>query len=290
MRRSLLLGLGLSMAVLPILAAATRSHTQIVDSVTKDINQAKAREFSGAKGGDACNQLQNATFSSTARRRAFKHWVDRCGERSELGMKRTEIGKTYWYGWSVFIPSDWRDTDSGYDIITQWAAYPTKKNFRAACGAVGSYIARNFDQGNKIRGISRDRLDFVLQHAGDSAAIECDRFPLAKISEMSGKWVDFVMNVKWTGNKDGFLKFWMKTGDGQYVQKIDYQGRTFWNDERTGPYFKMGLYKGDPNFKGPAPRSIYTAEYRLGDANSSFRQVAPRGASRLCQHIPWLCQ
>ena len=38
----------------------------------------------------------------------------------------------------------------------------------------------------------------------------------------------------------------------------------------------MGLYKGNPNFKGPAPRSLYTAEYRLGDANSSFKQVVPR--------------
>jgi hypothetical protein len=68
----------------------------------------------------------------------------------------------------------------------------------------------------------------------------------------------------------------MKTGNGSNIQKVDYKGRTFWNDEGTGPFFKMGDYKGDPNFKGPAPRTLYTDEYRLGNDKSSFDEVAPR--------------
>ncbi len=284
MRRTSLFCLVLSVAVLLILGA-NKSHTQIIDSVTKDISQANLIEYKGSKGGAACNQLQNITFPTRTRRHAFLHWVDRCGERSELAMKRTEIGKTYWYGWSIFVPSKWQDTDAGADILNQWAAWPTSKNFHAgkACGAVGSFLARGRG------GSSRDRVDFLLQHAGDSAVIECNKFPLAKVSQMRGNWVDFVMNVKWTGNKDGFLKLWMKIGNRQYTQKIDYKGRTFWNDEDTGPYFKMGLYKGDPNWKGTAPRILYTAEYRLGNANSSFAEVAPAGTSRFCKYIPWRC-
>jgi hypothetical protein len=281
MRRISLFSLVSSVAVLLTLGA-NKSHTQIIDSVTKDISQASGIEYKGSKGGSACNQLQNITFPARTRRHSFLHWVDRCGERSELAMKRTVIGKTYWYGWSMFIPSGWQGSDGGHDIVNQWATYPTTKRFATACGANGSFLARG-------RGGSGERVDFLLQHAGDSAVIECNKFPLAKVSQMKGKWVDFVMNAKWTGNKDGFVKLWMKIGNESYTQKVDYQGRTFWNDEGAGPYFKMGLYKGDPNFKGPAPRYLYTAEYRLGNANSSFAEVAPAGTSRFCKYIPWLC-
>jgi hypothetical protein len=276
-----LFGLVLSVAVFLTLGA-NKSHTEIIDSVTKDISQASAIEYKGSKGGAACNQLQNVT-SARSSRRAFLHRVDRCGERSELAMKRTVIGKTYWYGWSMFIPSSWKDTDGGHDILAQWAAWPTSKNFRKGCGAVGSFLARGRG------GSSGDQIDFLLQHAGDSAVVECQKFPLAKVSEMRGKWIDFVMQAKWTGNKDGFLKLWMKIGNGSYTQKVNYKGRTFWNDEDTGPYFKMGLYKGNPNFKGPAPRHLYTAEYRLGNVNSSFTEVTPALTSRFCKYIPWLC-
>jgi hypothetical protein len=282
MRRISLFSLVLSVVVLLSLEA-NKSRTEIIDSVTKNISQASVREYKGSKGGAACNQLQNVTFQARTRRHAFLHWVDRCGERSELAMKRTEIGKTYWYGWSMFIPSNWQDRDAGGDVVAQWPSFPGPHDFRKACGASASFIARG------RRGTSGDRFYYFLQHAGDAVEIECNKFPLAKVSEMRGKWVDFVMNVKWTGNKDGFVKLWMKIGNGSYTQQVDYKGRTFFNDEGTGPYFKMGLYKGDPNFKGPAPRYLYTAEYRLGNANSSFAEVAPAGTSRFCNYIPWLC-
>ncbi len=272
------LGSALGVAVLGtsffLSVGVNKSHAGIIDSVSENISEAAGRNL-GYKGGSACNHLQNVTtfMGNTAHpvrggRQAFMHQVDRCGERSEFEMKRTVIGKTYWYGWSMFIPSDWQGSDGGHDIVNQWATYPTTKRFATACGANGSFLARG-------RGGSGERVDFLLQHAGDSAVIECNKFPLAKVSQMKGKWVDFVMNAKWTGNKDGFVKLWMKIGNESYTQKVDYQGRTFWNDEGAGPYFKMGLYKGDPNFKGPAPRTVYTDEYRLGDDKSSFEEVSP---------------
>ena len=286
MRRMSLFCLVLS-AVVVLTLGAKKSHPEIIDSVTKDIRQARGREYAGAKGGAACNQLQNVRFPDRSRRNAFQHVVNRCGERSELRMQTTKIGETYWYGWSIFIPSDWKDTDAGHDMLSQWHTHPSSKTFGKACGAGGSFLARGRDGKRSAGGGS---IDFFLQHAGDSAVVECQKFPLAKVSELRGKWVNFVMNVKWTGNKDGFLKLWMKTGDSSYAQKINYKGRTFWNDEGTGPFFKMGNYKGNPNWKGPAPRTLYTAEYRLGNKNSSFADVAPKEASSFCKHIPWLCQ
>ncbi|MES1026192.1 hypothetical protein ABN584_25180 [Gloeocapsa sp. BRSZ] len=37
----------------------------------------------------------------------------------------------------------------------------------------------------------------------------------------------------------------------------------------------MGLYKGEPSWSGDAPQYLYTDEFRLGDVNSSFAEVAP---------------
>jgi hypothetical protein len=254
---------------------ANRVSATIVETVTDDISSAWLREASTSKGGAACNILENVTalMGNTshpirAGKQAFRHWVNRCGERSELAMRRTVIGNTYWYGWSMYIPANWQNPSDAYDILAQWATYPTPRNGRFACGANGSYIVRNSED-----------ITFRLQFKGEKTDSECIRYPLAKLADVRGKWVDFVMHVKWTGNTDGFTKLWVKVGDGAYTQKVDYKGRTFWNDEGDGPYFKMGLYKGDPNFSGAAPRYLYTDEYRLGDANAKFEDVAPGGVS-----------
>ncbi|MDV2996456.1 MAG: hypothetical protein N4J56_006110 [Chroococcidiopsis sp. SAG 2025] len=244
-------------------AGVHKSDAKIIDSVTTNVKHPEI-----GKGGSACQKLAAISPVKGNGQRVFKHWVNRCGERAEMATKRTKIGSTYWYGWSLFVPSTWKDTDAGFDIVNQFPTYPSHNGRfpKSGCGASGSTISRQANKG----------LVFNLQRKGDNVDVLCTKHTLAKISEIKGKWTDFVMHVKWTGNKDGFLKLWMKTGNNKYIQKINYQGATFWNDENTGPYFKMGLYKGEPNFKGPAPRFLYTAEYRLGDANSSFKQVMPR--------------
>lgn len=251
------------------------SRANVIDSVTESINQARSRESANSKGGNTCNKLEDVTDKTIGGRQAFLHWVARCGERSELAMKRTVIGDTYWYGWSVYIPSNWQDTLQGYDIVNQWVIYPTKINLKKACGAAGSYIA-----------LGRNTLTFSLQRQGNTAEVACTKYPLIEVAKIRGKWLDFVMHVKWTGDTDGFLKLWMKNGNEPYQLKVDYAGSTYWNHAKTGPYFKMGLYKGDPNFPGPAPRYLYTAQYRLGDANSNFQAVSPVQESIACKYVP----
>lgn len=267
------LGSALGVAVLGtsffLAVGVNKSHAGIIESTTENFNRGQLSL--GPKGEAGCQVLEqvttfmdHTTHPVRGGQYAFRHLVNRCGERAELGMKKTVIGSTYWYGWSVFIPSDWSDNDPGFDILAQWPIYPSAPNRQLACGADGSYMTRN-----------QSEIIFKIQHKGEKADTECNNYSLAQISDVRGKWIDFVINVKWTGNKDGFLKLWTKSGNGQYTQKVDYKGRTFWNDESTGPFFKMGLYKGDPNFKGPAPRYLYTDEYRLGDSNSSFEEVSP---------------
>jgi hypothetical protein len=120
------------------------------------------------------------------------------------------------------------------------------------------------------------RLIMHLQHKGEDKDMVCDDFVVADdVSKLKGKWLDFVMHARWTGDRDGLFKLWLKIDDGDYRQRVDYSGATWWNDEDTGPYFKMGAYMGDPGWRGPPQRTVHTDEYQLGDEDSSFDEVAP---------------
>jgi enterochelin esterase-like enzyme len=245
----------------------------IIESCLEDVAQARGREFRNSKGGPENNKLENTNTPVRAGATAFKHWVNTKGERSELAMVKTEIGGTYWYGWSMLLPKDF-DPSGSKTIVMQLATYPTPRNGKFPCKANGSFIHLD----------PQGRLVFHLQHKGDDKDMVCDEFTiLDDVAKTRGRWIDFVMHAKWTGDPNGFLQFWVKVDDNNYFQRIDYQGRTFWNDEDKGPYFKMGAYMGEPGWKGPPERTVYTDEYRLGDATSSFDEVAPEAQERHTQ-------
>jgi hypothetical protein len=188
-------------------------------------------------------------------------------------MGRTKIGGTYWLGWSLYIPEEYEETSKG-NIFAQWAAYPNEKSTRFPCSGVGHKLE-----------LANGQLEYHLQGSdrddGRGGGF-CKHFPLAAIDRAAkGKWIDFVQHVKWTGDQDGFVKVWIKIGDAPYRLAVDYAGRTWWNNEDDGPYFKMGLYTGDPGWSGRTPAVVYTDEYRLADSLATCRDVAPDPSS--CQ-------
>lgn len=245
------------------------SGQNIIQEVSEKIEDARGREFAKSKGGTESNKLNVVTEKVRGGKYAFEHYVNNRGERSELAMVKSEIGREYWYGWSMLIPEDF-DFSGSYSIVAQMASYPNQSYRKFKCGANGPYMVITSD----------GSLDFRLQFAGRKEDSDCIKYMLIQdISEYRGKWLDFVINAKWTGNDDGFLKMWLKADDNNYFQKINYRGPTWWNDEDEGPYFKMGLYMGDPGWKGPSERTILTDEFRMADEFSSFNDVAPPGAA-----------
>jgi len=240
----------------------------LLESVTESIDA-----VDNVETGEGCEEGQHNKEVKTPVRsgeRAFEHYVEACGERAELAMQRTEIGEAYWYGWSMYVPEDF-DEREHYTIVMQLAAWPSPRDGEFPCGGIG----------HKINIGSGGTLAYDLQHAGEEKDAVCEEYPLGNLDEIRGKWVDFVMRAKWTGNPNGFLQLWMKTeGEADYQQKIDYGGRTWWNDEDDGPYFKMGVYTGEEGWPGPPSRTIYTDEYRLGDADAGFEAVAPGSVMR----------
>jgi hypothetical protein len=186
---------------------------------------------------------------------SFRHSLPNSGGRAEIKTKTTDIGGTYWYGVSFFIPNAF--VSNPYTVITQYGAFPSVHPH--PCGGIGSKMS-----------LREGKLFMDLQHAGDSSESVCDKFAILDISSMKNKWTDIVMHAKWTGNKDGFVKVWTRIDGGAWSLKIDYKGRTFWNDEGAGPNFKWGGYSG-----GGSNRVLYSDEMRIGDADSCFNEVAP---------------
>jgi len=81
-----------------------------------------------------------------------------------------------------------------------------------------------------------------------------------------GEWVDFVVHVFFDYDNDGYLQIWK---DGILIE--DYSGPT-WPNDNYGPFFKHGIYA---TIDVHQIVTVYIDEYRLGDADSSYSEVAP---------------
>lgn len=86
---------------------------------------------------------------------------------------------------------------------------------------------------------------------------------------VTGQWLDFVINVKWSFGADGFLKIW-KNG----VLVTDLTGGNCFNDNK-GPYIQIGIYG---SLDQDQTMTIYYDELRIGDSSSSYSEVAPGGS------------
>ena len=221
---------------------------------------------------------QVTTITNPRRRgqRAFKFLLPNGNPaRAELEMKRRpRIGDTNWYGWSFRIDGTWPNNSRG--IVTQFACYPTNKDFwnKGAAG-VGSYIIIGPARNNANYG-APNRVTFVLQHQGDRDGIRVTTFDLGPVSYFKNRWVDIVMKVRWTGNSNGFLELWQRPrGWRNYTRKINYRGTTFWNDEGVAPYFKCGLYGRSTDLGVYGARRVFFDAYEHHGASSGFWDVAP---------------
>ncbi|MFY2512234.1 heparin lyase I family protein [Acinetobacter soli] len=197
----------------------------------------------------------------------YKHIVERCANRAEISMKKMKKNINYWQKWSLYIPDNYSFQASGAHIFSQWAAYPKNPSINLPCQGIGHFIALNRD--NKS-------IEYNLQASNNDTGNGggfCKKFTLIAYNQnYKGHWLDFIQNGKWTGNSDGYIKIWVRVrGLSNYNLVMDYKGVTWWNDQNSGPYFKMGLYKGISNWKGGnSPAIVMTTSYKLFRTNDNI--------------------
>lgn len=182
----------------------------------------------------------------------------------------------YWIGFSVYIPPEFViDIERLTDIIFQVHGKPDK-------AADGTYLEpyRNpilaFEiNANKWRVWNRwdDAATAPADHAHDNVYE-------APLGASIGAWIDWVINVRWDWRQDGdgFLRIWR---NGELW--IDQDGPNCFNDQR-GPHIAMGLYKWAWKETHDYPsntdeRVFYHDEFRMGDIEASYADVAPGGVA-----------
>jgi hypothetical protein len=198
------------------------------------------------------------------------------GERNEIQISNSNapMNTSVWYGFSVFLPSDHVD-DKVWEIVTQWFAYAdddtewVRQPTMSLQTHNGAWVI-----GNKSSSVAITHIDHpsISSRAWNFGPIE------------KNKWTDWVFNVKWTHNTDGFLKIWK---DGKQV--LDYKGPTSYNDKQ-GPFVKQGIYKGwqQMGVDKATVRTIYHDEFRMAGPNGSYEMVAPGGGkpAAVAKRIP----
>ncbi len=248
----------------------------VIESVTSELSQAR-----GVEAAPPHNTLRVIASPVRAGRAAFEHTVTNDGGRSELAMRRVETNRTYWYGWSTYVPGDLPFRGSG-TIIMQMAAWPTERRFPG--GGIG----------HKIYIDGSGRLMYTLHYPGaeNETRLLSPLPELGSFEEIRDLWTDFVLHARWTPKPDGFLRLWMQRDGAGYRKVLDYEGPTWFDDANRGrqpggPYFKMGAYMGGSGWGEPGDvRRVITAEYRLGTEQARFEDVAPGTAPVVVQPTP----
>lgn len=205
-----------------------------------------------------------------AGRYAMKTSLDRRNDpvsyRTEVSGPHADVGKEYWYGFSIMLPDDYVP-DRIWEIVAQWHGVPDfdiGDNWRnpvmalSTTGGRWSWVSRWDAKRNTF---ASGRREYGGTHNYDLGPYR------------TGVWTDWVVHVKWSYAPDGILQVWK---DGEMV--IDQDGPNAFND-KDGPFFKMGLYKGwrDPNRPSDkvSKRLLYHDEFRLAGSQAGYDDVAP---------------
>ncbi len=166
------------------------------------------------------------------------------GKRSGL----IEMGRDYWYGLSIFVPEDFRSVPDADAVLFQWHTQQ---------GGPSPVLA--------IR--VKDDIWRITSDATPEKRRTLARLPLAK-----GRWVDWVVHVKWSEKAEGFWTIWK---DG--VQVVDERQIVTQYPEALGPYAKFGQYH---SVSKEVPQNVvFFDEYRIAGPGGSYEQVAPGGKS-----------
>jgi hypothetical protein len=252
-----------SLAMLMLLTVGTPVRAgllQTFDFETGDLSRLGSVELNGptATVTVSTDHARRGTYS-------MKAFINKQDKRAEgVSQLRGTVGGVNWYGWSIYIPDN-QHGDGKFDIISQFHDWHATLPAWADDGTAPTNLTLGED--NMLR--------FSLKYQGPVDPATGNPTTVHQVFDLApctvGTWHDFVVNVKWTHQSDGFLKVWL---NGELL--VDYTGPTYLDyGTGNGPFFKMGDYKGVYNWSGTGPRYFYMDEFRMGGADSSYAEVNP---------------
>ena len=278
-------------AIIVLLPRHSSANIIWINTFDDEVYDRTYRQFQSHQCSSDSDYVNNSLFkfvSSPVRggRSAMQHHVQNCDERSEIGIPDGVLkeNQEYWIGWSYFFPDDFLKPVLGEpdSSIVQQMFY--QASFVDQRNGTTLFECNRKSRRNgtlKTRGVpgsymtispEGDRFNYTIAfyQGKDSAGryiFGCKNF---SIPARIGQWGDFVMNVRPSSSSEtGFVKIWK---DGElYVNERVALLRP--GVSAMGAW-KIGVYVGDP---GHGERLLYTDELRVGNGNSSFEEVSPKG-------------
>jgi polysaccharide lyase-like protein len=191
----------------------------------------------------------------------------------------TEVGREYWYGFSIYLPGvqDGADNfvaDRYWEVVAQWQGVTdtAEEQGRNPALTIATSVQGN---GGRWHVSGRSSARPINGKGENDTSFSIDLGPYE-----TGEWTDWVFRIKWSYRDDGILEVWK---DG--MQVISRVNAPIGYNDRVGPYFKMGIYKGSweslpENGSGldvVDHRVVYHDEFRMADETGSYADVAPGG-------------
>ena len=174
------------------------------------------------------------------------------GFRAELKERfNAPRGSEHWYSISLYLPKDFPIHDNRL-VLSQWNAEPDPGEEELERSPP---LSQRFIDGKFRILLYKEPLTKKLPATGRKVIYETKDFEL-------GRWHDLIYHVKWSHNKDGFVRAWM---NGKQI--VDYNGPVGY-DDKEGPYFKFGLYRDDV----PETYVAYFDDYRRGKTRAEVER------------------
>ncbi len=191
---------------------------------------------------------------------AMQARLTKCHERAELREKtrnQPAVGASRYYGFSL-RPNDNFDM-ARWSIVAQWAQWYSGVPNWANEGAW------NF------LGIENGRWVFRAKWSdGTAQNVKISSTDLGPV--VRGSFTDFIVMGRWNAISNGELQVWVKQpGETSYTKKF-YKAGSVMLDVPKAPYFKVGIYRGDPNWSSPRSVDYMTVdEVKVGTAFNDVR-------------------
>ncbi|AOY60013.1 polysaccharide lyase [Desulfococcus multivorans] len=182
---------------------------------------------------------------------------------SPIYIQNFPYNKEFWIGYSLYLPADFETPyrPSNHGATMQFHSAGDACDNSVSNGPTGTFFY------TPTQGQWRIYTQGVSAKCTNTSK---DRVHSSYATYTPGKWHDIVIHFKFDYRADNnpFFKVWV---DGVLV-KDDY-GINCWNDAK-GPRFHIGIYS-----QTSSGLTVYYDEIRIGDSNSSYAEVAPKGSA-----------
>lgn len=181
--------------------------------------------------------------------------------RSELRLLSNPLKHETWYQISVFVPPEWHDSTVKV-VAMQW--HGTRDFLLGEPGRMPPLEITIVDDQWLIQKAFDDKVVSTTDRLGNVEAI----VPLAKVQLEKGRWLDWIIQTRWSSSDDGRLAIWL---NGEQI--VDDQGPNAHKD-LTGPYLKAGVYVPSWGYEGTEPqiaeRTLYFDNIQMIQATNAL--------------------